>query len=57
MSEEEVAHILARHRRRPSDSGEYVCECGWVPDWHGLPLADQIKAHREDVLRSAGVGE
>jgi hypothetical protein len=39
------------HKRRPLDDGEYVCQCGWVPDWHGAPLAEQVAAHLEEMRK------
>lgn len=41
--------MITGHSRLPLDSGEYVCECGWVPDWYGAPLAEQIAAHLAEV--------
>lgn len=39
------------HRQRLIDSGEYVCECGWTPSWHGdLSLNEQIAAHLPEPL-------
>lgn len=39
------------HRQRLIDSGEYVCECGWVPSWHSdLSLNEQIAAHLPEPL-------
>lgn len=39
--------MLDGHRQLPIDSGEYVCECGWTPDWHGPPLVAQVLMHWE----------